>query len=276
MSPVALVLALSLHGLAAAALWWAAPLQPTEPPQDTIMIAVDAGAPPSSTEQQGDANPVQPANAGMPDPAPAEEPREKPQQTLAEPQPPQPEQPPQPTPPPSLEQALASPEELPPPTARDFPKPVPPPPPPRPATRPPQGASSQTPPPRPARPTPPQPSMNSPASVPTAPSNSSDWLIGASSARNEYLSRVFRHLEPFRRYPDMARVNRQQGRVVTRVVINRAGELLAISIERSSGWPLIDNAEIAAIRSAMPLPPPPATMPGDSIALNLPYTYQLR
>lgn len=270
MSPVALVLALSLHGLAAAVLWWASPLQPTEPPQDTIMIMVDAGSPPSSTEQQGDEKPVQPAAAGMPEPAPSEEPREEAQQALAEPPPPQP------TPPPSLEQALATPDEPPPPTARDFPKPVPPRPPPRPAARPPQGASSQVPLPRPTTPTTTQPSMNSPASAPAAPSNSSDWLIGASSARNEYLSRVFRHLEPFRRYPDMARVNRQQGRVVTRVVINRAGELLAISVERSSGWPLIDNAEIAAIRSAMPLPPPPATMPGDSIALNLPYTYQLR
>ena len=275
MSPAALGLALSLHGLAAAVLWWAVPLQPTEPPDQAIMVTVDAGAPPTSMDSPSEDKPAPPAAAGAPKPAPPEPPREEPQQALAEPQPPPPEQPPpQPAPPqPSLEQALAPPEELPPPTARDFPKPV------RPAARapprPPQGVPSQAPP-RPSPPAPAHPPANAPASVPGAPSNSSDWLVGKSPARNEYLSRVFRHIEPFRHYPDMARANRQQGRVVTRVVINRAGELLAISIERSSGWPLIDNAELAAIRSAMPLPPPPATMPGDSIALNLPYTYQPR
>ncbi|MGQ0585547.1 MAG: energy transducer TonB [Reyranella sp.] len=274
MSPVALVLALSLHGLAAAALWWASPLRPTQPPEDAIMITVDAGAPPSSTEQQGDDKPVQPAAAGTPEPAPPEPPREEPQQALADPRPPQPEQPPpRPTPPPSLEQALASPEELPPPTARDFPKPVPPPPPPRPAARPPQGVPSQAPLPRPTQPTPPP--ANSAATAPAPPSNSSDWLIGKGRARNAYLDQIARLTSRYRLYPRIAADNKQEGRVVTRVTIARDGRLIDVRIDKSSGWPAIDAAELETIRKSAPFPPVPSDMPGDPLILILPIHYDL-
>jgi len=77
----------------------------------------------------------------------------------------------------------------------------------------------------------------------------------------------------YRDYPAAARAARQHGRVVTRVTISRAGELLDIRLDRSSGWPLIDNAEMAAIRRAMPLPPVPAGMRGDPIVLVLPMNY---
>ncbi|MDP1838117.1 MAG: TonB family protein [Reyranella sp.] len=275
MSPVALVLALVLHGLAAAGLWWASPLRPTEPPQDAIMITVDAGAPPASTEQQGDDKPVQPVAAGVPEPAPPDEPREEARQALAEPQPPRPEPPPQPTPPPSLEQALASPEELPPPTARDFPKPAPPPPPPRPAARPPQGAPSQVPLPRPAQPMPPPPPANSAATAPAPPSNSSDWLIGKGRARNAYLDQIARLTSRYRFYPRIAADNKQEGRVVTRVTIARDGRLIDVKIDKSSGWPAIDAAELETIRKSAPFPPVPRDMPGDPLILILPINYDL-
>lgn len=92
-------------------------------------------------------------------------------------------------------------------------------------------------------------------------------------ARNDYLSRVYRHIDPYRDYPAAARAARQHGRVSTRVTISRAGELIDIRLESSSGWPLIDNAEMAAIRRAMPLPPVPAGMRGDPVVLVLPMTY---
>src|SRR5262249_60660973 len=44
-----------------------------------------------------------------------------------------------------------------------------------------------------------------------------DVLIGRSRQRNDYLSRVFRHLEHYRFNPD----NRHHGRVVTRVTVAR-------------------------------------------------------
>jgi protein TonB len=97
--------------------------------------------------------------------------------------------------------------------------------------------------------------------------------MGDGGARNDYLSRVYRHIDPYRDYPAAARATGQHGRVVTRVTINRAGQLLDIRLDRSSGWPLIDNAEMAAIRRAMPLPPVPDGMRGDPVVLVLPMNY---
>ena len=276
MSPAALGLALSLHGLAAAVLWWASPLQPTEPPDQAILVTVDSGAPPTTTDLPSDDRPALPATAGTPDPTPPERPREEPQQALAEPQPPRPEQPPPPQPvappQPSLEQALAPPEELPPPTARDFPKPDRPAA--RPPARPPQGVPSQAPP-RPSPPAPAHPPANAPASVPGPPSNSSDWLIGKSRARNAYLDQVARLTARYRRYPRVAADNKQEGRVVTRVTIGRDGRLIDVRIDKSSGWPAIDAAELETIRKSAPFPAVPSDMPGDPLILILPIHYDL-
>ena len=144
------------------------------------------------------------------------------------------------------------------------------------------------PPPRPVRPAPRPPTVPRTAQAPGTrlqdyppqtsslggPSSGSfDAAMGDGGARNDYLSRVYRHIDPYRDYPAAARAARQHGRVVTRVTINRAGQLLDIRLDRSSGWPLIDNAEMAAIRRAMPLPPVPDGMRGDPVVLVLPMNY---
>jgi protein TonB len=148
--------------------------------------------------------------------------------------------------------------------------------------------SPATPPPRPVRPAPRPPTAPRTAQAPGTrlqdyppqtsslggPSTGSfDQAMGDGGARNDYLSRVYRHIDPYRDYPAAARATGQHGRVVTRVTINRAGQLLDIRLDRSSGWPLIDNAEMAAIRRAMPLPPVPDGMRGDPVVLVLPMNY---
>lgn len=180
----------------------------------------------------------------------------------------------------TFEETLPPPEAPPPPTSRDIPKPQRAAPPPRPVQR-----AQTTPPPRPAAPPPAASSSSSlgeqqstasllSSSAPGA--SNSDLAAGHGGLRNDYLSRVFRHIEPYRVYPASARENRQSGRVVTRVTINRSGQLVDARIERSSGWPVIDAAELAAIRRAMPLPPVPNGMPGDPIVLILPMNYGMR
>lgn len=269
MSPVALGLALSLHALAAAVLWWATPLQPIEPADDAIMVTVDSGAPPTTMDQPSGDKPAPPAAAGTPDPVPPEQPREEPQQALAEPQSPQPPQP-APSPSPSLKEAPASPQELPPPTAHDFPTirmPLPPWPSPRPSQ------AAQSPPPRLPQPAPALPPPNAPASVQAPPSNSADWLVGKSRARNAYLDQVARLTLKYRRYPHISADANQQVRVVTRVTIARDGRLIDVSIDTSSGWPAVDAAELEAIRRSAPFPAVPVDMPGDPLILILPINY---
>jgi protein TonB len=309
MSPAALALAVGLHVLVAASLWWAAPSRRLDHAETPIMISIDpqplsagntVASAPGATE-------VLPAEPGQEQAAPAE-----PAAVDARliPEPPRPA-----AVPPAIAPAVPTPAEPAPPRPSAEPAPVQAPAP-TPAPAPAETASVAaepapeaeteaawqtdasswkpqvtlersltTPPPRPApRPstvprtaqTPGQrledyPPQTSSLGGPS--SGSYDQAMGDGGARNDYLSRVYRHIDPYRDYPAAARAGRQHGRVVTRVTINRAGELLDIRLDRSSGWPLIDNAEMAAIRRAMPLPPVPAGMRGDPIVLVLPMTY---
>ena len=100
-----------------------------------------------------------------------------------------------------------------------------------------------------------------------------DSLAGPGRQRNDYLTRVFRHLEPYRVNQHNARAANQHGRVVTRVTLARDGGLLDVSIDSSSGRPSLDAAELDAIRKAAPFPPLPANMPGDPVILILRMTY---
>ena len=100
-----------------------------------------------------------------------------------------------------------------------------------------------------------------------------DVLIGQGRQRNDYLTRVFRHLEPYRMSARASRANTERGRVVTRVTIGRDGGLIDVRIDSSSGRPAIDAAELEAIHRAAPFPPVPSAMPGDPVILVLRMTY---
>lgn len=320
MSPAALALAVGLHVLVAASLWWAAAPRRLDHAVTPIMISIDpqplsAGSAAAGASEVLLPEPAQPPAASVEaapvDTQPTPEPPQQAAVAPAVPMPAEPAPPPRPsaepvpapvpTPAPPVEVATEPvPAEEPAPapveTASAAPEPAPeaetetawqtdasswkphvtlerPPPsaPPvqvRPAPRPPTTPrTAQTPGAR-LRDYPPQTSsLGGPSS------SSFDQAMGDGGARNDYLSRVYRHIDPYRDYPAAARAARQHGRVVTRVTINRAGELLDIRLDRSSGWPLIDNAEMTAIRRAMPLPPVPAGMRGDPIVLVLPMNY---
>lgn len=57
-------------------------------------------------------------------------------------------------------------------------------------------------------------------------------------------------LERLRRYPGAARARRQEGVVQLRVSVARNGSLLALSLEKSSGVPLLDQAALETFRRA--------------------------
>jgi len=310
MSSGALALAIGLHLAVAGALWWISPLRTHDQAETPIMVTVEpeplgataagggggGGAPAAEIP----APPTEAATAAPEPPQPTpSEPSQPPQQAMAaaEPSPPVPADSPSDAKTPAdpqttwqtdasawkpqvtFEQALPAPDPPPPPTSRDIPKPQRAAPPPRPVQRA-QTAVPPRPAPPPAAAPSPAPGNQQAAAGPSLSPNpgpsSADLAAGQGGMRNDYLSRVFRHIEPHRVYPAVARENRQSGRVVTRVTINRDGYLVDVRIDRSSGWPAIDAAEIAAIRRAMPLPPVPNGMPGDPIVLILPMNYGVR
>lgn len=75
-------------------------------------------------------------------------------------------------------------------------------------------------------------------------------------------------------YPPEARMNRLEGRVVVRVVIDEQGRLLDATIATGSGHALLDHAALDVIRRSCPLSLPQA-LGRHQIVLRVPIQYRL-
>lgn len=64
-------------------------------------------------------------------------------------------------------------------------------------------------------------------------------------------------IERQRYYPPRARQLQQEGQPVVRLVLNRQGELVTLTLEKSCGNALLDETALDIVRRAQPFPPPP-------------------
>ena len=79
-------------------------------------------------------------------------------------------------------------------------------------------------------------------------------------------------LQAHRTYPDAARQDGVEGRVIVRFTMDRNGTVLEVALVRSSGSTVLDDAAVAMLRGAH-LPPPPQA--SDRISITLPIRYSL-
>jgi protein TonB len=103
---------------------------------------------------------------------------------------------------------------------------------------------------------------------------------GASS-RNPYAvpnwkSRLVARLERSKRYPSEARARGEQGVAQLAFSIDRNGGVHHARIVHSSGSSLLDEATLALLERAQPLPPPPPELAGAEIAIVVPIRYNIR
>lgn len=96
---------------------------------------------------------------------------------------------------------------------------------------------------------------------------------GRSVSPAKWQSRLMSHLERRKRYPSEARSNREEGTVYVRFRIDDAGNVLSVSLSRSSGSTALDNAVVAMVRNASPVPAPP---PGVNKTITAPVRFNLR
>jgi len=133
----------------------------------------------------------------------------------------------------------------------------------------------------------------------TAPSNAQDAILGQTShsvqapsptqmaaissapsnvpAKRDYgwLSEaILRRVEELKRYPASARVDRAEGKVVVKAVINEDGNLGEVEVFQSSGYPTLDKAAVETMRQAAPFHlPHPLGQP--RITIKIPMSYRL-
>jgi periplasmic protein TonB len=94
-------------------------------------------------------------------------------------------------------------------------------------------------------------------------------------AGDDYLKRLRRWIEERMEYPPDAKKRKEEGEVVLAFVIARDGTILSTEIRKSSGYPGLDQAVVAMLGRASPVPPLPADFPGDQARVVLPFQFEL-
>ncbi|PFH79755.1 energy transducer TonB [Bacillus sp. AFS076308] len=61
-----------------------------------------------------------------------------------------------------------------------------------------------------------------------------------------------------------------------RFTVDRQGNVLSSQVDRSSGYPGLDQETLATVRRASPVPPPPSAIQGDPIDVVVPVVFSLR
>ena len=85
---------------------------------------------------------------------------------------------------------------------------------------------------------------------------------------------ILRRVEELKRYPASARIDRAEGKVVVKAVINEDGNLGEVEIFQSSGYLTLDKAAVETMRQAAPFHlPHPLGQP--RMTIKIPMSYRL-
>ena len=105
-------------------------------------------------------------------------------------------------------------------------------------------------------------------------------MPGASSHNSDavpnWKSQLVARLERFKRYPSAAESRGEQGVAQLSFSVDRGGGVHHARIVRSSGSSVLDEATLALVERAAPLPPPPSEIAGAQIAVTVPIRYSIR
>jgi protein TonB len=91
----------------------------------------------------------------------------------------------------------------------------------------------------------------------------------------KYLMNMKRKIEFHWEYPQLASRNGWQGSLKLNFKINKDGSVSDVLLEKSSGYPMLDDAAMTAVRLAAPFPPFPANFSIDDISIKGQFTYHL-
>jgi periplasmic protein TonB len=118
--------------------------------------------------------------------------------------------------------------------------------------------------------------MPSPQSAQEAPRSTAPDLGTGESLRRErttWQKELAVHLEKYKRYPQ----NRppESVAIVLRIVLDRTGHVVSAEVAKSSGDAAFDNAAIAMMRRADPVPPPPPLVADEGLTFSMPVIFRV-
>ncbi len=85
---------------------------------------------------------------------------------------------------------------------------------------------------------------------------------------------LWRRVAELKRYPNTARMNGQEGKVIVKAIIRSDGHLADVFVQKSSGYSVLDAAAVEVVRLACPLHMAQA-IGKPQIVVSLPIVYSL-
>ena len=121
---------------------------------------------------------------------------------------------------------------------------------------------------------------SAPSSADTRSERAAAPMAGANSQNSNALpnwkSQLVAQLERNKRYPPEAQSRGEQGIAQLAFSVDRSGGVHNAHITRSSGSSALDQATLALVARAAPLPPPPPEIAGSQIPISVPIRYNMR
>lgn len=89
-----------------------------------------------------------------------------------------------------------------------------------------------------------------------------------------YFAKIKRQIEKAWSYPEQAAINGLQGELLLQFVLNRTGKLINISLINSSGYSILDDAALEAIKMASPFAPYSTAILKKKLRIIASFTYK--
>jgi protein TonB len=107
------------------------------------------------------------------------------------------------------------------------------------------------------------------------PQNAAIALRSSAKLSDDYMLRLQAWIARQERYPAEARAQHREGKGIVGFTIARDGKVTRVWIDQSTGSSVLDQASLATIRDASPVPPLPHDITGTSVDFFLPVNYTL-
>ena len=93
--------------------------------------------------------------------------------------------------------------------------------------------------------------------------------VSAAPSNSDYFKRLLGKLYSYKRYPEAARIKREKGVAVIRIVMERDGTVSGVTLVKSSGSEALDQEAVSLPMRAQPLPAMPENMPQERLTMNV-------
>jgi periplasmic protein TonB len=88
-------------------------------------------------------------------------------------------------------------------------------------------------------------------------------------AADSWRSEIVERISSVKEYPEAARPQATSGTAAVAFSVDRGGRITSARLVRSSGSSILDDAAVATVRRANPVPPAPAGVPGGTFTIPL-------